>query len=212
MNTEDFVVFANRDTGRVSIRTSVSPISLQARAARRKELKTVLGQVVAAHTDFLLVHDVGMTLTWWVGEHDRYRTHLASDLDNVLKPLLDAVTGPNGILIDDNQIQSIHANWETPGRWGEGFQLDFSPLMQGDVVGRDGTAFVMFHTDLCYILPGEAKAHWPLFVRQYRRYDQSEDKGSKDWMSTHGPLARPWPSQRLRSMGFEVLPHGDFGE
>lgn len=50
---------------------------------------------------------------------------LVADLDIVMKPILDAVTGPDGVLIDDNQIHSIKASWMTPGAHGPGFRSTF---------------------------------------------------------------------------------------
>ena len=33
------------------------------------------------------------------------------DLDNILKPLLDALQGPDGVLVNDSQIQEICCRW-----------------------------------------------------------------------------------------------------
>jgi hypothetical protein len=34
-----------------------------------------------------------------------------ADVDNILKPTLDALSGPDGILIDDCQVQAVTSSW-----------------------------------------------------------------------------------------------------
>lgn len=169
MGPTDFTVFANRETGRVNIRSAVPLVSLQAARQRITNLQAALRHAISANTDFLMTHDIEVTLTWFISEKDRYQTHMVSDLDNVIKPLLDAATGPEGIMIDDNQVQSIRASWMTPGPQGTGFELDFQSLMRDDTVTRARTSFVEFSADQCYILPGIHPELWPRLVPSYRR-------------------------------------------
>lgn len=50
---------------------------------------------------------------WFVNSVERQETDKIGDLDNITKPILDALVGENGILIDDSQINSIHTTWTT---------------------------------------------------------------------------------------------------
>lgn len=199
------------------IRSAISPISLQAARPRLADLKAMLGQAIGKSSDFLMTHDVEVTLTWFVSEHSRYQTHVAADLDNVIKPLLDAATGPDGVMIDDNQVQSIRASWMTPGSWGEGFELTIASLNPDDTIQREGTAFVEFAPDTCYVLPGACREAWPILFASYRQYVDARAKCTAVGvapanLSSFAPIARPWHSQRLRLQRFPVLSHThDFG-
>lgn len=217
MKASDFIVEGYREAGRVIVKSALTPISLQARRDRLSDLKVALKEAITTSTDFLMTHDVEVTLTWYVTEADRYQSHTAADVDNVIKPLLDAATGPEGIMIDDNQVQSIRAYWVTPGTPGPGFELDFQALDREDVVTRDGTAFVEFASDTCYILPGIQPEAWPVLVASYRKSLEAKEDlrrlGAPERMvHSLSPLARPWPSQRLRMQKFPVFqPTDDFG-
>ncbi|MBD1269993.1 RusA family crossover junction endodeoxyribonuclease [Aeromicrobium tamlense] len=204
------------DQARVEIRSSVDPISLQASAGRKAEFRRELGAAVQQASRGIFTHDVEVTLTWYISESRRYQTHLVADLDNVMKPILDAVTGPDGILIDDNQIQSVKACWMTPGARGTGFDLTFEALMRDDFIEREGLTFVEFSANRCYPLPGlSVPGHEASFVNSWRialaRY-QSLLEAGVDHGSAQSvlPLVRPFPRARLGR--FMVRHESEFSE
>lgn len=203
------------DAGRVDILSTVAPVTLQATPSRRRDFKDALGSAVTAATKGIFTHDVEVTLIWFIEEARRYQTHLVADLDNVLKPILDAVTGPEALLIDDNQIQSIKASWMTPGLHGAGFQLTFAALMREEYVSRQGLAFVEFSADRCYMLPGGLGEHAARFVASYRRmvgaYQDMLAAGIHEEVAQSVlPIARPFPRARLGR--FPVRHHSEFAE
>lgn len=124
MSESPFEVSEWIGAGRVIIESSIPPVSLQATSARKREFKALLSEAIGKNTTTHFVHDVKVEFTWKIEEQRRYETHIVADLDNLLKPLLDAATGPTGVLIDDNQVQQIGASWinlgsHVPGTaWG----------------------------------------------------------------------------------------------
>jgi hypothetical protein len=60
---------------------------------------------------FLLAGDVKVGIEWTLHEQDRYESDAPPDVDNILKPLLDALCGPQGVLIDDCQVQAVDCRW-----------------------------------------------------------------------------------------------------
>lgn len=112
------------DAGRVDILSTVDPITLQADPARKRAFKDALGTAVQRATKGIFTHDVEVTLIWSVEEARRYQAHIVADLDNVMKPILDAVTGPDGVLIDDNQIQVNQGILDDPRRPRHRFPVD----------------------------------------------------------------------------------------
>src|SRR5260370_25193106 len=111
----DFVVSECYDAARVEIVSARDPVSLQASAARKASLKADLATVAAAGTTGVFTGDVEVTIEWFVSQQVRYGTHMVAGLDNIVKPLLPAVTGPDGVMIDDNQVQSLRVSWLDPG-------------------------------------------------------------------------------------------------
>ncbi|MEU2558525.1 RusA family crossover junction endodeoxyribonuclease [Streptomyces longispororuber] len=207
----DFDVRESRECARVDIRGAVDPLSLQADPARKAGFKGALASAVRSGTTGIFTHDVEVTLVWFIEESRRYQTHLVADLDNVLKPILDAVTGVDGIMIDDNQVQSIRASWMTPGP-RTGFELEFKALSADDYTSREGLSFVEFDADRCYLVPQAEKAVQDSFVRAYRAalaaYRSMLDEGMAESVARSVlPAARPFPRARLGK--FEVVHHAD---
>ncbi|WP_416968766.1 RusA family crossover junction endodeoxyribonuclease [Streptomyces sp. 4F14] len=212
MSEGDFEVREFRDQGRVEIHSAVDPVSLQTSAARKAAFMGALGSAVRSGTTGVFTHDVEVTLVWLIEESRRYQTHLVADLDNVLKPILDAVTGADGIMIDDNQVQSIRASWMTPGARA-GFELHFTALTRDEYVTRRGLSFVEFGPDRCLLLPQADRAVQAVIVQAHREaltsYREMLDAGIPD-SAARGvlPSARPFPRARLGA--FEVRHHTEF--
>ncbi|WP_406311990.1 RusA family crossover junction endodeoxyribonuclease [Streptomyces sp. NBC_00114] len=208
----NFDVQEFRDHGRVDIRSTVDPISLQADPHRKRLFKDALASAVQRGTRGVFTHDVELNLVWFIEESRRYQTHLVADLDNILKPILDAVTGADGIMIDDNQIQSIRVSWVTPGPQ-TGFELEFTALMGDDYVSREGLSFVEFSADRCYILPQAERPVQVVLVQAYRAnlaaYQKMLGEGISESVAQMAlPSTRPFPRARLGK--FEVFHHEDF--
>ncbi len=198
----DFSVREFYDSGRVEIHSAVDPITLQADGARKKLFQQALGAAVDKATEGIFTHDVEITLVWLIEETRRYQTHLVADLDNVLKPILDAVTGPNGVLIDDNQVQSIQASWVTPGP-RTGFELTLEALHPDEYVTRAGLSFIEFSADRCYMLYGSLGASGAnAVVAAYRHMVNAYGVMRAQGIPEHAarsvlPAARPFPRARL---------------
>ncbi|MFD7975378.1 RusA family crossover junction endodeoxyribonuclease [Streptomyces sp. NPDC059071] len=211
-HASDFDVQEFGDQSRIDIRSSIDPLSLQADNSRKADFQDALASAVSQATKGVFIHDVEVTLVWLIEESRRYQTHMVADLDNVMKPILDAVTGPDGIMIDDNQIQSIRASWTTPGQTG--FQLRFTALTADDYLSRrEGLSFVEFSADRCYVLPGVERSIQAAVVRGYRaaleRYQEMLGAGISEHAARSVlPSVRPFPRARLGK--FEVLHHTEF--
>jgi len=208
----DFEVREFRDQGRVQIYSAVDPVSLQASPVRKAAFRSALGSAVQSGTTGVFTHDVEVSLVWFIEESRRYQTHLVADLDNVLKPILDAVTGADSIMIDDNQVQSIRASWMTPGP-RTGFELDLTALMMDDYVLRQGLSFVEFNSDRCHLLPQADRAAQVAIVQAHREaltsYQRMLDAGIVESVARMVlPLTRPFPRARLGA--FEVRHHTEF--
>lgn len=213
-SVDDFLVEEYYDTGRVDITGAIDPLSLQASAMRKAAFKAALGAAISASTTLMFNHDVQVTVVWYVEEAKRYQTHLVADIDNVLKPILDAMTGPDGVLIDDNQVQSIQVSWMTPARRAVAFEATVQAVHPEDRIRREDLAFVEFAPNRCYILPGGlGHAHRASFVGEFRRqlrdYDRRVDRGILPEVAAMSlPLARPFPRARLSR--FQVISEAQF--
>lgn len=82
------------------------PVSLQSRrknkAAFSQSLRAALGT-----PQYLLSGEVSIYAEWLIHERVRYETLQAPDVDNTLKVVLDALCGPDGVLVNDCQVLSM---------------------------------------------------------------------------------------------------------
>lgn len=151
----DFVVTESYDPDYVRIISARDPISLQANAARKAAFRANLTRAILAGTTGVFLGDVVVTIEWYVSQQVRYSTHIVADLDNIIKPLLDAATGPDGVMIDDNQVQSIRISWQGPHDSTEKFVMSLDAGSPGEYLAAKDLFFIQFSPERCIPVPGE---------------------------------------------------------
>lgn len=90
---------------------NLPPISLQSKKKEAKQKLQASIHKVLQSLDFYLVGDISFHLLWNLHEHRRIETNGAADIDNILKPIIDAFTGFGALIIDDNQIDDVQGQW-----------------------------------------------------------------------------------------------------
>ncbi len=98
------------ESGELDIVFSLPPVSQQASSKSKTKFKNSVQEVIK-NAEYLLSGDVQIEIEWMIHERERYESDRSPDLDNILKTLIDALCGPNGLLIDDNQVQHISCFW-----------------------------------------------------------------------------------------------------
>jgi len=85
-------------------------VSMQSKTQRQRDLISLIHDELNKF-QWVISDSVTIEMTWYLNAVERQETDKVGDLDNITKPLLDSLTGENGILIDDAQIGSIHTYW-----------------------------------------------------------------------------------------------------
>ncbi len=93
-----------------AISIAVQPVRFKASRARKDKL-TALVREHTSKCGFLLTGELKVDVEWLIHERDRHESPRSPDLDNTLKPLLDALQGPDGVMVNDSQIQEISCRW-----------------------------------------------------------------------------------------------------
>ena len=96
--------------GALAFSLDLQPISRQAGKQKKRDLIDAI-QGVTRKVKYLLSGDVQIEIEWLVHEKERYETNDSPDIDNILKPIIDALCGPDGLLIDDCQLQAVTSAW-----------------------------------------------------------------------------------------------------
>ncbi|HEY1759655.1 MAG TPA: RusA family crossover junction endodeoxyribonuclease [Bryobacteraceae bacterium] len=96
--------------GEIQLAILAPPVSQQARRTEKDKFANLIRSQIG-QCQFLLAGDVAVDIEWLVHEQRRYESDEAPDVDNILKPLLDTLCGPEGLMIDDCQVQAVACRW-----------------------------------------------------------------------------------------------------
>src|SRR5437870_4850696 len=136
------------DSGELTILVEAPPVSLQSASAR----KEIVTDMIRRHTlrrDFFISGDVQIDVEWMQNEHWRYETHLSPDVDNILKPMIDALCGPSGVLLDDCQVQAVSCRWIDWTRTDQQFEIRIR-FFPEESLAKTGLLFVNVGKSLCF--------------------------------------------------------------
>jgi Holliday junction resolvase RusA-like endonuclease len=200
------------DSGLILIESLIPPVSLQGSSTRQAHLRDTLRAQIA-RCPFLLTGEVKVWIEWQADELIRYETAESADVDNVIKPILDALSGPEGLLIDDSQVQTIGCHWQDQYSDSERFsvELKFDPEAFCD---RARVVFVEIAENLCFpISTANPEAQRRIAyhaARMFRTRDRLLKAGAT-YEIARGvlPLQRPFHRQRVER--FPIVTLGSLG-
>lgn len=179
------------ESGELDFSFAFAPVSLQASTARKKRIKESIGAHLPA-TDFLLSGDVKLEIEWFVHESVKYETHVAPDLDNILKPLLDALTGPDRLLIDDTQVQSISCAWIGWEILQQRLEIRIR-FAADNYISKNKLVFVNFGKSLCFPMSRDMPANTLSLLLNLleSRLQTRKDQRTRGWDYNEAQLVMP---------------------
>lgn len=134
--------------GELYIKINREPVSLQAKTGKKINFKDYVKELIK-DIDVLFSGDVKLTITWHIHEELRYEKDSTADLDNIVKPLLDALSGKDGIMIDDNQVQAIDCLWlDSYQRDVQFLEVEVKSLLRENYIEKEDLYFINFD-NLC---------------------------------------------------------------
>jgi Holliday junction resolvase RusA-like endonuclease len=158
--------------------------------------------------EYYLSGEVEVEILWQLHERERYQGVHSPDIDNILKPIIDALSGTTGILINDCQVQSVRCSWID---WTNTDQRLIIRIRaeQDNYLRKDGLEWVEIANKLCMPwysdLPAEFKLKtlkaWKLM---FDAYQTMADVDSWDLAKIVTPVVQPF--HRARLVGFCVIP------
>ncbi len=167
--------------GELSLSFILQPVTLQGKQVARSVFQNTI-QEELRNFQYLLSGDVSLEISLQVHQRDRYESDASPDLDNFLKPLLDSLTGPKGILIDDCQVRSLGINWISWARDDTKIDLQLR-FADDEYVAKLGLIFVQIEgSPLCMpidtTLPEFQQRILLCLMRyQFRARDKLKEKG-----------------------------------
>ena len=125
-------------------------MSLQANRSKKDRFCDALCSVLG-EPEYLLSGEVSVSVEWMIHERLRYETLVTPDVDNTLKVVLDAISGPMGVLINDCQVHHVGCHWIDWTRPDEQVTVTIKHISD-DWVRKKDLVFVKFDKHLCWPL------------------------------------------------------------
>ena len=123
------------------------PVPQRSSSQRKEDLLSLIRAETRGY-DFLFSGDVEVLCEWYASEADRYESDASPDIDNILKPLIDGLCGPDGVLIDDCQVQHISIQW-IDSTAPEELRVSVVPYQQDARLTKGGLVFVHLGRGIC---------------------------------------------------------------
>jgi Endodeoxyribonuclease RusA len=90
-------------------RFELAPVPYGNGAAQRGEFRDAIRAEL--RNKWLYSNEIHLNITLHVDVQTLLETDKYADLDNYAKTIIDALKGPNGIMIDDTQVQALSVHW-----------------------------------------------------------------------------------------------------
>lgn len=140
--------------GELTFSFSLEPVSLQSSSVKKEFVRSEIKKATKLLT-YLLSGDVKIDIQWLVYEQERYENPNSPDMDNIIKPILDGLSGPEGVLIDDCQVQTVSSHWIDWTRKEHQINIivqyipdDFVSKKNLIFVNLGNNLYMPFHTDI----------------------------------------------------------------
>lgn len=196
----------------VEVTGYVPPLSLQAAAERKRPYMAALQEAVSSATSIVMTGDVKIAIDWYIDQHNRYSTNRVADIDNIVKPILDSVSGNGGIIVDDGQVQAIDVRWLDKLNVKEDFRVRFEPLAFEGMITRESLGFAEFSSSRCFPIQTnlDVRARTLILTAIKEQLVGAEYLAGmgvrQDIASATLPIQRFFPTSRLRQNGFTPIP------
>ena len=193
--------------GELRISVVGSPASVQSsKSVKRK----YLGQIndALSRYKFVLTGQLVLDVVWLVPARSRYETDAKADIDNCIKPIIDAFTGPCGLFIDDCQLKGLYLCWRhiESGEERLDFEFKFDPIQW---CNKDNLAFIRLDNALCALVdttwPEKIKRLWVDLMKMGQERKTELEQINVSYLAVAGLLGGSQPFHRSRTGGFPVF-------
>lgn len=198
--------------GRTQFIVKGSPVSVQTNKTTKKNY---LNRIRANFSDlkYILTGEILLNITWQLSAKHRFETDAKSDIDNCLKPMIDAFTGPQGFFIDDCQLKGLYICWQHIESGDEQVIFDFE-FMGDQYCYKEDLAFIKLKGGLCV----PVNLNWPRYVKiifaSHLAFCQKQknilEKLGINYLYVAGFLAGNQPFHITRVQEFQILSLQEF--
>lgn len=124
-------------------------VSAQSQKSARDELCVKIREALQEF-NWICAGQVNLELLWYLHATQRQETDKIGDIDNITKPIIDALTGDKGLLVDDSQIGSMHSFWNSRNHQTEKDVLILRIQFSNDeCLKKENLTFIQYSSAVC---------------------------------------------------------------
>jgi len=138
--------------GELSFTVNMSPVSLQSKKVNRDKLRDAIWEITKP-LEYIFIGDIQLEIEWHALPKERFESDKSPDVDNIIKPIIDALCGVNGLMIDDCQLQSLCSYWMY-NYTGEEKIIFTIKYIDDQWTTKNQLIFIQFDEALCLPLEG----------------------------------------------------------
>lgn len=97
--------------GLLEFHVAISPISAQNKSHSKQAYKLKIRSVTSA-SSYIIVGTCWIAIDYYCPHLKRLKNPGVYDLDNIIKPILDSLVGPSGLILDDVLVDRVAVNWK----------------------------------------------------------------------------------------------------
>lgn len=198
--------------GKMEVVIPGAPVSVQStKSVRSAYLATIKKEL--SNFSYILTGQLILNVVWLLPAKSRYETDAKADIDNCLKPIIDAFTGPDGLFIDDCQLKGLYICWRHIESGNERliFEFGFDPDQWCEKVGL---AFIRLERGLCCPVnltwPQALRSDWVSAMRSGEYFKEKLENFGVPYLALAGMTGGSQPFHITRTAGFPLLSTDDF--
>lgn len=134
-------------------------VSVQSRKTSKDQICELIQRELSKFK-WIIAGCVNIDFTWYLNAVKRQETDKIGDIDNITKPILDSLSGPNGILIDDSQIGALYTYWLSRNELIEDNLLEIKiSFNNDDCLDKLNLIFIQYANAMCLAVNVELTNH-----------------------------------------------------
>lgn len=198
--------------GRASFTIYGAPSSVQSKEIKKcayiEKIKNELKPL-----KYILTGEIILNITWLNSAKSRFETDAKADIDNCIKPIIDAFTGVDGLFIDDCQLSGLYICWRHIESQDERVVFDFE-FHPDEFIQKNELAFIKLDGGLCtpvsLNLPVPARVIWKEMLIQRQKSKGELENLGVSYLMVAGFLGNSRPFHITRTKGFKKLSLDEF--
>jgi len=116
-------------TNVINFRIDCEPASAQNKNQKKLKFRSKVHNITS-HSEYIITGNCWISIDYYCQHVKRLKNPGAYDIDNIVKPILDSLSGLDGLILDDVLIDRVTVNWiDTPHEEILKIKLEYPDLL-----------------------------------------------------------------------------------